>query len=139
MKRLACIALLLAACGQPGAPEPPVRARIRATLHLLADGVLEADKLCASASLERRDVALAELCASYYTSSRAALIAAEDALDVGDEHSAGCSAKPAVAALDGFTSAIQSTGARLPSAIVDAIAMADTLARLAPCATDGGQ
>lgn len=126
------LAVALAACG-PGASLPP-RAELRGAVLGLAEGVRAADVACAELARARHDLPLAEACGASYQGARAALLAAESALDDGELARVGCEAAPAVARLQELARRLDGPRAR----VEDALALAGVLARLTPC-PDGGR
>lgn len=138
---IACKALLvlvLMGCAggapRPGA-EPPVRARVRAAVLAVAEGVSIADKLCARLARDRKDLELATNCIDDYRTARDAALAAERSLDAGDVARAGCQAAPAVRALASMTKRV---GDMREPALDDALVMAEQLIAIAPCRADDG-
>lgn len=123
---LLLVAALVAGCTAAQAP----RERARSVVLTVAEGVRQADLACASVALGRRDLALAETCATLVDQAREQLITAEDGVDVWDAATASnlpCTVKSAAELLGRLLGVVQSAGGRAPPAVADALKLAPLL------------
>jgi len=123
------------ACSPAKSPLP-VRAQARAAVLTMADAVELADHLCATAVQGlKADVkpfaAVASKCIDGYQIARAALIDAEDALDVLDEvesndpalQKIGCATFSILSGLSLTASALTDAGVHVPASVRDALSL----------------
>ena len=117
----------------PKAPDVSDRARARAAILTVAEAVNLVDGLCAQLALAKDDERIGDTCHVAYSNARIALFAAEDALDRAGLSAATCETQNAVAAMTQLAAAVRSGGGTIPPVVDDALSIATSLSRIAPC------
>lgn len=117
----------------PKAPDVSDRARARAAILTVAEAVNLVDGLCAQLALSKTDETIGDTCHVAYSNARISLFAAEDALDRAGLSAATCETQSAVAAMTRLAAAVRSGGGTIPPVVDDALSIAASLARIAPC------
>lgn len=122
---LALAALLLTGCPK-GASAP--REVARGAVLTMADAVKRADEACAALAKDRADAKLATDCADGYDAARAGLLAAEAGIDAWEAGAQPgglpCALSKAATGLSFMTKALTAAGAKVPTAVADALALA---------------
>jgi len=113
--------------------ETPDRATARATILTVAKAVSIADQACATYATANHDAATAKKCADAYDLARPSLVGAEAAVDGWSDATAGnlaCLSADAISALEQFAGIFLGAQLALPTTVVDALHLADTLHQL---------
>lgn len=132
--RVLALASVVAIAGCfPKSPDVSDRARARAAILTVAEAVNLVDGLCAQLALLRNDEKIGDTCHVAYSNARIALFAAEDMLDRAGISAATCETQNAVAAMSQLAAAVRAGGGTIPPVVDDALSIATSLSRIAPC------
>lgn len=138
---LACMALVACEGGCGGKLPIPTtpRERARAVVLVLAEGTKEADHQCAMHGRDAGDLALLDRCTKAYDTARSSLLAAAGTVDAYDEGKAGDTACATIRGADAaaeLAGLLASSGAPVPSALSDGLALYKQFGA-GLCPTDG--
>lgn len=117
---LALVVLALPVLAFQGCKPVESPARARAAVSLVAEGVLVADKLCASVARDTKNVELARACMIGYDVARPGLTLAEELLDRGQTKSAACMLATVLDGLHKMTDALAAARVNTPPIVLDA-------------------